>query len=440
MTDLVDGYIAFQGEAQSPFHVVHKLAADLTQDGFKELQLADHWNLESGAGYYVIHREGKTLVSFVVGKESPADSGFAIIAAHTDSPALRLRLNPFSNNPYYRCLQTQVHGGMIFRTWFDRPLVLAGMVYSYPKGKPQFDPQNGLPQISRCLVRSPQPLAVIPELAIHLDREKNNSGPVNPEIMLQAIIGTRGFGDTKRRQLLESLVSTGIDDVQGWELSLAPHWPHVRVGIEGEFVLGPRHDDLAMVYSAHMAMRTAHKQNPFKTSVAAFFDAEETGSQTAGGAGSSFLRDLLGKIVRSTSGDGWDASIARSFVVSADMAHAYHPSFGDRHDENHRPVIGQGLVVKENSNDRYATTGAGVALFKALCEAAGAPCQFFVIRQDAVCGSTVGPILAARLSCPTVDVGLPMWGMHSAAETMGSNDFAHAVRVFETFFCSGVPR
>jgi aspartyl aminopeptidase len=217
----------------------------------------------------------------------------------------------------------------------------------------------------------------------------------------------------------------------------------MRAGIDESLVVGARHDDLAMVFAGLTGLIEAAsaRPEPAHTLIGAFLDAEETGSQTASGVSSSFLRDVLLRVARqhpeTAHGSDIERALTASMVVSGDMVHALHPAHADKHDKQHAPLINQGMVVKLNTNDRYATTGETAAVFKAICEAAQVPLQAFICRQDMACGTTIGPITAARLGAQTVDIGAPMWGMHSAAETMGAHDMTSAVAVASTFFSGG---
>lgn len=443
--DEADRYIRFLHHAPTPFHAVVQCENRLRSAGFEQRNLADPMKVAPGDRFYIVHPDGKTLFAVHVGSRSPVQTGFAIAGAHTDSPDLRLRLNPLAAEAGCVLLQTQVHGGLIRRAWLDRPLAMAGSVFQLVRdkeGKPRFSPMNGLPVITRTLVHVDRPLAVIPELAIHLDRGKNDGVQIDPQTQLNAVFAT-GAKEGEAMKALSLAAGMPLDQIDGFDLHLFPWGPPVRAGVDESLIVGGRHDDLAMVYAQLTGLIEASKASPTpqNTRVAAFFDAEETGSQTASGAGSNFLRDVLLRIARRhpETGENLDLeqALTSSFVVSGDMAHALHPAHLDKHDKQHAPLINQGLVVKVNTNDRYATTGETAAAFQAICEAADVPLQAFINRQDMACGSTIGPITAARLGARTVDVGVAMWGMHSSAETMGAHDVGHAVSVMRAFFQGG---
>lgn len=431
-SNLVKEYINFQKLSPSPFHVVEHLSKLYQSEGFTELDLGSEWSFGKNELFYAIHPEGKSIIAFRLAKLAPSKTGFALIGAHTDSPTLRLKSRPFSNIDDYSMIQTQVHGGLINRSWIDRPLILAGRVYNYSKNKKNFN--GGVSKVQSKLVKTNFPVAIIPDLAIHLDREKNTKGSINPENLLTALVGSSDKKDGIEK--LQAAFKT--DNFDSFELSLSPYWPHEILGLNKEYIAGPRHDDLAMVFTAFKAFQQSLKEELKKTSVVAFFDSEETGSESAGGASSYFLLDVLSRIdkhhKKSTTTSDFGQSLANSISLSADMVHGVHPSYPNKHDRNHRPLMNQGPVIKENANDRYATSGLGSAIFKAICHDAKIPTQDFVIHQDLSCGSTIGPIIAAKLGCITIDIGAAMLGMHSTCETMGCKDLEYMTKAFRSFF------
>jgi aspartyl aminopeptidase len=428
LKDTVERYIAFQSRSPSPFHTVETVRKIFLGAGFTALDPKEVWDVKKGGSYFLVHPGGKSIIGFKVGEELPGKAGFSILGAHTDSPALRLRLHPWDQQDGYGRLLVQKHGSLILRSWLDRPLILAGALY------------RALPDlsISTEIVETHLPVGGIPDLAIHLDREKN--GEIHPELALPAIFGTKlgGTFQDLKNSLSQLLDTPSLTESHGFEIYLAPYWPHALVGADQSLIMGPRHDDLAMVFSGLMGFMDRTAQPRAKTSVVAFFDGEETGSQVSGGAKSHFFRDALGRLTLSLDDSmphHLERALASSFFISADMAHALHPSYPQKHDSVHRPKINEGLVLKDNANDSYATSGWSGAYFRKICENASVPLQLFVPRQDMVCGSTIGPIMAAQLGCPVVDVGAPMWGMHSACETMGTLDLVYGIRAFSEFFC-----
>ena len=450
--DTAHDYITFQNQIYSPFHVVASLKASLDTAGFRALALSDSWdNLEAGGGYYVIPQEQKSLIAFIVGAAPAVEAGVHMVAAHTDSPCLRLKLKPIlgSIKDDYALLSTEVYGGLILRSFLDRPLQLGGMLYErtyvgdHPSKGMQSMEGKGLPLFHEHLVHTPSAIAVIPDLAIHLDREKNAQGALNPELCLRAILSsgrpskTESIDDSLARVL--GLQNSSFSGLAGFELSLTSAYPSMLAGLHQEFIVGPRHDDLAMVFAAQQALLAVREsaKTPHKTALVAFFDTEECGSDNSAGAGSDLLKQILRRIVRGqgeSAEDSFQRSMQASFLLSADMAHALHPLYKDKHDDNHRPVLNGGIVLKENANGRYATSGYSMAVIQALCSDLGIPLQMFVNRQDHSCGSTVGPMLATNLGCRTADIGIPMWAMHSSAETMGIAELPQSITLFKAFF------
>jgi aspartyl aminopeptidase len=439
--DRADAYMEWLHAACTPFHAVAASVAALEAAGFVPWQLAERWTVVPGDRRYIVHPDGKSLIALVMGERSPCDTGYALVGAHTDSPDLRLRLHPVSQGAGTVQLTTQFHGGLIRRSWLDRPLALAGALYQAVRdvhGKPVFHPLTGQPVVTRRLVHVDEPLAVIPDLAIHLDREKNDKGGLNPQTQLNAVLAS-GESLDHALPLLADRLQVDLDALDGFDLHLVPWHKPQRTGLDGSLVTGPRHDDLAMVWSGLTALLESVQTAPElpRTRVAAFFDAEETGSMTSSGAASSFLRDVLVRVARhhplTDLRDDPEQALGQSVVVSADMAHAHHPNWQDLHDKQHAPRINQGVVVKANASDRYATTGETTAMWHAICDAADAPVQAYVVRQDLACGTTIGPITAASLGARVVDVGCPMWAMHSSAETLGVQDLDAMVRSMRVF-------
>jgi aspartyl aminopeptidase len=441
--DHADDYIDFLNEAVTPFHAVAELKRRFGAEGFSLMNASSDWKVHGGDRLMIESADGRSLIAIVVGEECPAHGGYSIIGSHTDSPDLRLKPVPVSEKGGVTRLHTQFHGGLIYRSWLDRPLDLGGCLYHIVRdddGRPKYSLDSELPEIKATVVRAGQPVGLIPDIAIHLDREKNDKGEINPEKWLNAVLGT-GSPDEVMPKLSE-LLGHDLEKADGFHLHLFPHQPALRVGIDRSIILGPRHDDLAMVYASAQALVESLKKRSERrrTRVAVFFDAEEVGSMTSSGAHSGFLRDNLLRLTRSHQAfvrEEMDPEQAfvESFVISADMVHAVHPNHPEKHEERHAPKINEGLVIKTNANERYATTGETGAMFRAICERANVPVQGFVIRQDMRCGSTIGPMTSALLGARTVDVGIPMWGMHSTGESVGAQDLGRAVAAFAEHFC-----
>ncbi len=419
--------LEFIDRSPTPFHAVKEMKDLLTQQGFTELKESNAWNLANN-GKYFLTRNDSSLIGFIVGTKTQDASGFKIIGAHTDSPNLKLKPNSAYDKKGYLQLGVEVYGGVLLTTWTDRDLSLAGRVII--KGKKQ--PQSKL-------VRFDDPLLRIPQLAIHLNRDVNEKGlTLNKQNHLPPIFSLAGKkGSTKN--LLEKMVAQKLKckpaDILSMELSLYDTQAGSIGGANGEFVFSGRLDNLASCHAALQALTESKGKDPM-TRVIAFYDHEEVGSDSAQGAGSPFLKDVLERLTLDSESprETFFRSMANSFFISADMAHAVHPNYSEKHDAMHMPILNGGPVIKCNSNQRYATEGVSSAWFESLCEKAGVPVQKFVVRTDLGCGSTIGPITAANLGIQTVDVGNPMLSMHSIREMAGTHDHLPLIKAFKEFF------
>lgn len=423
----VQDLLEFIDRSPTPFHAVEEMKNRLRTQGFSELKEANAWDLETN-GKYFLTRNDSSLIAFIVGTKTQDASGFKIIGAHTDSPNLKLKPNSAYDKDGYLQLGVEVYGGVLLTTWTDRDLSLAGRVVI--KGKKQ--------PLSK-LVRFDAPLLRIPQLAIHLNRDVNEKGlTLNKQNHLPPILSlTEKKGLTK--DFLEKLVAQKLkckpNEILSMELSLYDTQPGSVGGANGEFIFSGRLDNLASCHAALQAL-TESKRKDAMTRVIAFYDHEEVGSDSAQGAGSPFLKDVLERLTLESenSREIFFRSMANSFFISADMAHAVHPNYSEKHDARHMPIINGGPVIKCNSNQRYATEGVSSAWFESLCKKAGVPVQKFVVRTDLGCGSTIGPITAANLGIRTVDVGNPMLSMHSIREMAGTNDHDPIIKAFKEFF------
>jgi aspartyl aminopeptidase len=420
--DLVRDLCRFLDASPTPYHAGREIGARLEAAGFQKLDERDPFRIEPGTRAYVT-RDG-SLVAFVAGTLPPAESGFVMIGAHTDSPNLRLKPNPDFKHAGYRQLAIEPYGGVLYSTWLDRELGLAGRVAL----------RGGASE----LVRLDRAVLAIPNLAIHLNREVNKEGLVlNAEKHLHPLYGLDADAATDFDALLaEALRATPVSgavrsDVLGFDLGLFDIRGATLGGASSEFIHSARVDNLASCHAACHALIAAGTGGS-TTRVIALFDHEEVGSQSTAGARSELLRSLLERIARTysnASDDAWPRAAARSFFVSVDMAHGVHPNYSDKHDKQHRPLLGKGPVVKVNVNQSYATDGLAQAAFVDACRAEGAEPQFFSARNDMPCGSTIGPITAARLGVRTIDVGNPMLAMHSCRETAACSDALVMTRV-----------
>lgn len=418
-------FLSFLDASPTPFHAVASVASALQEAGFARIDPGGPTpRPPPGTRGYVVARGG-AIVAFRMGSEPPESAGFRVVAAHTDSPNLRIKPVPAVRSHGYVRLGVEPYGGLLHSTWADRDLGLAGRVTVR-------DGQG----LRSALVRLERPILRIPNLAIHLNREVNTKGLVlNAQTQLPPVIALEApdadAGDPVKGLLAQHL-GVEASDVLAWDLSLFDLTPAVCTGIDDAFVASGRLDNLASCHAGLEALIAA--DDPRATAVLALFDHEEVGSRTSRGADSRTLESVLGLLV----GDGsLDRALHHTWLVSADMAHAVHPAHPELHDAAHMPRLNAGPVIKTNANARYGTESETAAMFLLLCERADVPVQWFVNRADLACGSTVGPILAGRLGVRTVDVGNPMLSMHSAREMCGTQDHPRMIAVLTSFFATG---
>jgi aspartyl aminopeptidase len=412
---------AFIDASPTPFHAVRESARRLELAGFRALAEADVWQLSPGEKRYVV-RGGSTILAFIVGEESPATGGFRMIGAHTDSPNLRVKPNADLSVRGYQQLGVEVYGGVLFSTWLDRDLSLAGRVLLEKAG-------GG---VEERLVDLERAVARVPNVAIHLNRGVNNDGLVlNAQKHLVPIVGLG------KEAALSGALARALDvrpeAVLSYDLALYNVEKSAIAGLDQEFLHAARLDNLGSSHGAITALAAASAPSQV-TRLVVLYDHEECGSKSAVGAAGSFLRDALARIIDAhpdRQPQGLFRAMARSLLVSADMAHAVHPNYADQHEPMHAPMLNRGLVIKSNSNQSYATDGATAAVFTRLCAEAGYQAQRFVTRSDLPCGSTIGPITAAELGVATVDVGGPMLSMHSCRELCGTLDVHLAIETYK---------
>ncbi len=399
----------------------------LLEAGFEKISLTALPKLEPGKGYFIT-KNNSSVFAFRVGTGSVTD-GFKLICAHTDSPCFRVKPSPemVSEGGMIR-LNTEVYGGPILYTWFDRPLSLAGRVIL--RGESPLHPQVRLLHIRR-------PLLIIPHLAIHFNREVNEGNKINRQKDMMPVLGFIKEHFEKENLLLNVVadeLGVSADDILDFDLSLYDATPATLCGLNNEFVSSGRQDDLLMAFAGLEALLSSKPAS--MTQVLALFDNEETGNMTKQGSASPMLRNLLDSIILNRGGVQGDlyAAVENSFMVSADMAHALHPNYADKHDPTNHPVMGGGPVIKYNANQKYVTDAESAAVFAEVCRAAGVPFQYFVNRSDIAGGSTLGNTLTTQLPMRGVDMGNPMWGMHSARETSALIDTEYAIKAFTKFY------
>lgn len=430
--------LAYIDASPTPYHAVAESARRLESKGFRRIAEPDRWDLSAGDRIYVVRGDG-SVIAAVIGAESPATAGFRLLGAHTDSPNLRVKPQPDVKAHGYRQLAVERYGGLLLHTWLDRDLSLAGRVIVRGENGPR-----------TLLLDFGRPLLRVPNLAIHLYRELAQDGlKLNPQQHAVPVVGLEGTAD------LATLVATELgtqgiatvdrDAVLAFDLMLYDTQFACISGVAGEFIHAARLDNLASCHAALAALIAAADGAEAaagcrQTCGIVLYDHEEVGSRSAQGAGGPFLMDALGRIVHATDDDDDPQSLpralARSMLVSADMAHAVHPNYADRHEPEHRPVIGKGPVIKVHAGQSYASDAETVGHFRAVCATVDVAPQYFVTRSDLPCGSTIGPITAARAGIRTVDVGNPMLSMHSCREMAGTADVEPMIRVLREFLSS----
>lgn len=404
--------LEFIDASPSPYHAVATSAAILRDAGFVELDERDSWSADRDGKFFVA--SGGSLVAWSVPSACPAHEGFAVLAAHTDSPNLRVKPRPDTGAAGWRQLGVEIYGGVLLNSWLDRDLGLSGRVVR-AGGEVR-------------LVRIDRPILRVPQLAIHLDRDVNERGLIlDRQLHLTPVWAVGAAQDGELRAVLGRELGVESGSILAWELMTHDLTPSTLFGLEGDLVAAPRLDNLCSCFAALAALTSKTATRP---SVVALFDHEEVGSGSVTGAGGPALERVLRRSVgaRGGSDDDFARAIAASVCVSIDMAHAVHPNYPERHEPNHRPLPNQGPAIKVNPTQRYATDAVGSVRFIEACQRAGVPHQTFVARNNMPCGSTIGPITATRLGLATIDVGCPQLSMHSARELMGAYDVGFLAR------------
>lgn len=420
-TECARGMLDFIDKSPTCFQAVKNIGDMLSAAGFAELREADEWKLEKGKGYFVTRNES-SVIAFRLPEQL---SGFHIAAAHSDSPSFKVKESPESTvEEHYVRLNTEKYGGMILSTWLDRALSVAGRIAV-----------NGEKGIETRLVNVDKDLLVIPNVAIHMNRDMNNGVAYNPQVDMLPLFAD--CSDGEKRSLMSCVAEVaGVDeeDIMGHDLFLYTREKGRLLGESGEFVLAPRLDDLQCAFSVAKAFAESVPQQ--YVSVCAVFDNEEVGSGTKQGADSTFLEDVLWRICEALglSRSGYLRMLEGSFLISADNAHAVHPNHPEKADPTNRPYLNGGIVIKYHGSQKYTTDAVSAAKLKSLCKRAEVPFQTYANRSDIAGGSTLGNISTAHVSVSSVDIGLPQLAMHSAVETAGMRDTKYAVDMLKVFF------
>lgn len=417
----VQDLLEYIDASPTPFHAVAETVTRLEAHGYRSLDEAEPWGVTPGDKVYVV-RGGGSIAAFQLGSAAPHEAGFHLVGAHTDSPNLRIKPNPELSQAGYGQLGVEPYGSVLLHTWLDRDLSLAGRVLLA-------DGTARLVDFERELLR-------VPSLAIHLNRKVNTDGlKLNAQKHMAPIATLDDLGGVELRALLaEELGDIQDDDVVAWDLMAYDVQPGTRSGLNQEFIHAARIDNLASCHAALTALTSA-EDSGHVTRGLVLYDHEEVGSRSAQGAASDFLRSCLQRLTGGSIED-YHRAVAKSFLISADMAHAVHPNHADLHEPKHQPVLGGGPVIKVNVNQSYATNGESWARFERWAREAKVSTQRFVVRSDLGCGSTIGPITAAELGIQTVDVGNPMLSMHSVREQAGVLDHPRMIEVMTRFLVS----
>lgn len=423
----IEDLMRFLDNSPVNFLAARQLTRRLDEAGYTPLDPADLWQLTPGGKYYITKNQS-AVIAFALSTEGPC-APCKIISAHSDSPGFRIK-------PHAEMLceggvlklNTEVYGGPILYTWFDRPLSIAGRVIV--RSSDILHPESRLLHIRR-------PLLTIPHLAIHFNRAVNEGNPLSKQkdmLPVLAIVNQAMERDNFLLNLIAGELGISPADILDFDLSLFDTTPACLLGVNNEFITSGRLDDLSMAHAALTALLDSTDTRA--TRIMAIFDNEETGSGTKQGAASPLLMNLLRRINECRGGNEQDfqRSTAASFMISADNAHALHPNYPEKQDPTNHPVLGGGPVIKINANCKYMTDADSAAVFRSICESADVPYQYFVNHSDVAGGSTLGNILTSQIDIRGVDMGAAMWAMHSVRETASVADHSHIIRAFTRFY------
>ncbi len=427
----------FLDASPTPFHAVENLIEVLEKAGFKRLSEADAWSLKAGHRYYVT-RNDSSLIAFQYGILPLLETGIKMMGAHTDSPCLKVKPNAEIIEQSCLKLGVEVYGGVLLNPWFDRDLSLAGRVVYRQQlaSKPAAD--NTL-ALKSCLIDFQRPVAVIPSLAIHLDREANKNRSINPQTDIPPVLMMVEEGDSVtlqsilKEQLQRQFASLDMDEIIASELVFYDTCKAARTGLNNEFISSSRLDNLLSCFVGVQAIIEASAAGLEQgSSLIVLNDHEEVGSTTTAGAQGTFLKSVLQRLTSCS--EELTRVIDQSLLISADNAHAIHPNYAEKHDSLHGPLLNHGPVIKVNANQRYASNSHTIAMCKFLAEQLQIPLQSFVVRSDMSCGSTIGPITASETGIKTVDIGVPTFAMHSIREMCGEKDGYYLYQLVKHFF------
>ncbi len=430
---MINRLLKFLDASPVNFLAARNIACELEQNGYRRLDPQQPLGeLKAGDKVYVTKNDS-SVYAFHLGRKPLAETGFHMICAHSDSPTFRVKPHAeMTGEGGLVRLNTEVYGGPILSTWFDRPLTLAGRVIV--RGKDAMSPETMLMHVRR-------PLLQISNLAIHFNRQVNDGVKLSKQKDMLPLLGLIS-NELEQGNLLMNVIVEELskqrpvshEDILDFDLYLADTQPACTFGVHDEFISSGRLDDLSMCFAGLEALIAAPESDT--TQVLAIFDNEETGSQTKQGAGSPFLASMLMRIARQQSGteEAYWQAVERAFMISADNAHAFHPNYAEKYDPTNHPMLGGGPAIKFNASQKYASDAVSAAIFAEICRKAGVPCQRFVNHSDVAGGSTLGNILASTVPLRGVDMGNAILGMHSCRETGSVADHEYCVRAFTEFY------
>ncbi|CAK8724106.1 M18 family aminopeptidase [Candidatus Electrothrix aarhusensis] len=430
----------FIASSPTAFHAVVSAVGLLKKNGFQQLDEKEVWQKLPPGKYFVL-RNDSSLIGFIWQEGA---TSLKMIGAHTDSPCLKVKPKPVLKN--WNCFQlgVEIYGGALLRPWLDRELSLAGRVFWYDT-----ENETGSTKLRSSLIDFKRPIAIIPNLAIHLNSEANKMQEVNRQTDMVPLLSLTEEEEPNFLKIIEKQLrsqssqnskdSKDSKDSLPEQICITDHElffydvaPPALIGLEEQFIVGARLDNQISCFAALQALLSADAAGTDQNCMIILNDHEEVGSTSASGAQGSFLSDMLERLLPNP--EERQVMLRHSLLISADNAHALHPNFADKHDPQHQPLMNKGPVIKMNANQRYATNAGTAARFRLLCQQAEVPVQEFVVRNDMGCGSTIGPLTAAKIGVDTVDVGVPSLAMHSIRETAACKDCWYLYQVLRTFF------
>lgn len=411
----INNLLAFLTQSSTPFHATKNCVAILEGNGYQKLSDGIEWELAPRSKYFVT-RNDSSIIAFNTGKSA---TGVNIVGAHTDSPCLKIKPQADISNQYQQ-LGVEVYGGALLNPWFDRDLSIAGRISGVTKNGERFDE----------LIDFAKPIAIIPSLAIHLDKNANKDRTINAQKHLPLLLSSNTNKIDFRQLLIKQSHRDDIEQIFDYEMSCYDVQPAALTGLDEAFISSARLDNLL---STFIGLQALINSDETQASLFVSSDHEEVGSASACGAQGPFLQSTFEKLAEFHE-VRLSQLVEQSRLISADNAHALHPNYRDKHDDQHAPLLNQGPVIKINANQRYATNSVTAADFRQLCQQHNIPVQSFVTRSDMGCGSTIGPITATELGIQTIDIGIPQLAMHSIRELAGTKDCEYMLAALTAFY------